>query len=127
MEKPHKRLEAWKGSLELALSVYKLTDGFPREERFCLVDQTRRAVLSIPSNIAEGAARNTRKEFINFLHMAQGSLSELDTQMEVARRLGYLSEQDWKVLDSQMILIDKMLSGLIRSLRAKRDTTSGTV
>jgi len=64
--------------------------------------------------MAEGAARQTRKEFVNFLHMAQGSLSELDTQVEIARRVGYLDEKDWETLDIEAERIDKMISGLIR-------------
>lgn len=101
-------------AVELVRDVYRVTDSFPAREIYSLTDQIRRAAVSIPSNIAEGAARNTKKEFINYLHMAQGSLSELDTQFEIARRLGYLSLQNWAKLDEQMERIDKMLSGLIR-------------
>ncbi|MGQ0811284.1 MAG: four helix bundle protein [Nitrospiraceae bacterium] len=90
----------------------------PKEERYGLTDQIRRAVSSVPSNIAEGAGRQTRKEFINYLHMAQGSLSELDTQVELARRLGYLEQESWASFDGQFERIDKMLSGLIRHQRA---------
>lgn len=70
MEKPHKRLDAWNAAINLVLTIYRITDGFPKEERFSLTDQMRRAALSIPSNIAEGAARQTKKEFINYLHIA---------------------------------------------------------
>jgi len=80
MEKPHKRLDAWKLSMDLVIDVYQTTDRFPSQEKYGLTDQIRRATISIPSNIAEGAARQTKKEFTNYLHMAQGSLSELDTQ-----------------------------------------------
>ena len=93
MEKPHKRLDAWKLSMDLAIDVYRETDKFPNRERFSLSDQMRRATVSVPSNIAEGAARQTRREFTNYLHIAQGSLSELDTQFEIARRLGYVDER----------------------------------
>lgn len=117
MEKPHKKLDVWKMSMELVVEVYKATEKFPHEERYSLTDQIRRAVVSIPSNIAEGAGRNTKKEFINFLHVSQASLSELDTQLEIAVRLGYLTSKDIKELDEIMIRIDKMLSGLIRSQR----------
>ncbi|MGH7148411.1 MAG: four helix bundle protein [Nitrospiraceae bacterium] len=88
---------------------------FRRKKRYSLTDQIRRAVSSVPGNVAEGAARQTKKEFINYLHMAQGSLSELDTHLELSRRLGYLAQESWASLDKQVERIDKMLSGLIRS------------
>jgi len=100
--------------MELVTLVYKATDKFPREELFNLTGQVRRAAISIPSNIAEGAARQTKKEFANYLHIAQGSLSELDTQLELARRLNYLDEHAWFGLDEHMERVDKMISGLIR-------------
>lgn len=77
----------------------------------------RRSAISIPSNISEGAARQTKKEFIQFLHMAQGSLSELDTHLEISIRLGYIMETSLKELSDLMNSIDKMLTGLIKSLR----------
>ncbi len=119
MEKPHKKLEAWKQSMDLVIDIYRTTESFPSQEIYGLTNQIRRAAVSIPSNIAEGAARQTKKEFSNYLHMAQGSLSELDTQIELARRLGYLNDGDWKVLDRQMERIDKMISGLIKHLNQK--------
>jgi len=119
MDKPHKKLDLWRAAMELAVTIYQVTDSFPREERYGLIDQVRRASSSVPSNIAEGAARQTRKEFINYLHMAQGSLSELDTHLELARRLGYLVQDSWAALDEQVERIDKMLSGLIRHQRRK--------
>jgi four helix bundle protein len=79
MDKSHKKLDLWNAAMELAVAIYQVTDSFPREERYSLTDQIRRAVSSVPSNVAEGAGRQTKKEFINYLHMAQGSLSELDT------------------------------------------------
>ena len=114
MEKPHKKLDVWKLSMDLAVRSYQATEAFPREERFSLTDQIRRSAVSIPSNIAEGAARQTKKEFANYLHIAQGSLSELDTLLELASRLEYLSLQEWDALNPEMERVDKMLSGLIR-------------
>jgi four helix bundle protein len=114
------RDDAWNAAIDLVLAIYRITDGFPKEERFSLTDQMRRAALSIPSNIAEGAARQTKKEFINYLHIAQGSLSQLDMQMELAKRLGYLVQESWARLDGQIERIDKMLSGLIRHLRSSK-------
>lgn len=98
--------------------VYKETAAFPSAERFSLTDQVRCAAVSIPSNIAEGAARNTKKEFVNLLHISQGSLSEMDTQLEPARSLGYLDTVAWNGLDETMARVDKMLTGLIRSQKA---------
>ena len=119
MEKPHKKLEAWKQSMDLVIEIYRTTENFPSQEIYGLTNQIRRAAVSIPSNIAEGAARQTKKEFSNYLHMAQGSLSELDTQVELARRLGYLDAKSWSTLDTRMEQIDKMISGLIRHLSNK--------
>ena len=121
LEKPHKKLDVWRISMDLVTEVYKVTDKFPKEEKFSLADQIHRSAISIPSNIAEGAARNTKKEFVNFLHIAQGSLSELDTQIELAKRLKYIEEQSWKELDIMMERIDKMLTGLIRSQKSPND------
>jgi four helix bundle protein len=114
MDKPHKKLDLWNTAMELAVLVYEVTDSFPKAERYSLTDQVRRAVASVPSNIAEGAGRQTKKEFINYLHMAQGSLSELDTHLEPAKRLRYLAQDNWATIDGRMERIDKMLSGLIR-------------
>ena len=114
MNKPHKKLNVWKSAVDLVTEIYHATDAFPAHEIYSLTNQIRRAAISVPSNIAEGAARHTKKEFVNYLHMAQGSLSELDTQSEIARRLGYLSENHWINIDAQMEQVDKMLSGLIR-------------
>lgn len=116
MDKPHKKLDVWKASMELAKVVYKVTATFPVDERFGLVSQMRRAVISIPSNISEGAARQGKAEFKNFLSIAQGSLSELDTQLELAKELEYISSSKLEEISVTLIRIDKMLTGLIRSL-----------
>ena len=121
LEKPHKKLDVWRMSMDLVTQVYKVTDKFPKEEKFSLADQIPRSAISVPSNIAEGAARNTKKEFVNFLHIAQGSLSELDTQIELANRLKCIQEEIWKDLDITMESIDKMLTGLIRSQKSPND------
>jgi len=117
MEKPHKKLDVWKLAIELVLDVYGVIKTFPMEEKYNLTDQLRRAVVSIPSNIAEGAARNTKKEFANFLYIAQGSLSELDTQLEIAFKLGYIKSNDFENLELKMDRIGKMISGLIKALK----------
>lgn len=119
MNKPHKKLDVWTTALDFAQQIYKITERFPAKEQFGIASQIRRATVSIPSNIAEGAARQTKKEFIQFLYVAKGSLSEVDTQMEIAKGLQYLSQPDWATLNGKLERIDRMLSGLIRSLRTK--------
>ena len=117
--KPHKKLEAWKQSMDLVIEIYKASEEFASHEIYGITNQVRRAAVSIPSNIAEGAARQTKKEFTNFLHIAQASLSELDTQIEIASRLGYLDVKSRMGLDEKMEPIDKMITGLIRHLSKK--------
>ena len=117
MEKPHKNLDAWKLGVEVVRRVYELTAGFPKKEDFVLTAQLRRSAVSIPSNVAEGAGRRTNKEFINFLHIAQGSLSELDTQLDIALGLGYLSREDRVAVDDLLTRLDQVITGLIRSLK----------
>lgn len=85
-----------------------------------MTSQMRRCAVSIPSNIAEGAARNTHKEFINFLHIAQGSLAELDTQLEIALRLVFINRESWTDINTKLMEEDKMLSGLIHSIKDKK-------
>jgi len=90
--KSHRDLIVWQRALELCTAIYKTTAGFPGEEKFGLVSQMRRAAVSIPSNIAEGHGRLTTSEYRHFLGIARGSLKELETQILIARRLGYLDE-----------------------------------
>jgi four helix bundle protein len=104
------KLEAWKQSMDLVIEIYRTTGNFPNQEIYGSTNQIRRATVSIPSNIAEGAARQTKKEFSNYLHMAQESLSELDTQIELARRLGYLDQETFRMLDERLERIDKMIT-----------------
>lgn len=117
LEKPHKNLDVWKKSIDLVQRIYELTKTFPKIEDFGLTNQMRRALISLPANISEGAARQTKKEFIQFLHMAQGSLSELDTHLEIALRVDYLKEIALQEVSILMNDIDKMLTGLIKSLK----------
>ena len=115
--KPHKKLDVWNKAIDFTVEIYKHTEIFPKSEIYGLIGQMRRAAVSIPSNIAEGAARQTKKEFINYLHMAQGSLSELDTQLVIASRLEYLSLDIYKGIEDRIETISKMLTGLIKSLK----------
>ena len=117
MDKPHKKLKVWQLGMEIVMDVYKLTESFPEGEKYGLTSQMRRCAVSIPSNIAEGAARNTNKEFVNFLHIAQGSLAELETQLEISLRLKLIGKDFWVVIDSKLLEEDKMMSGLILSIK----------
>ena len=119
MEKPHKKLDVWKVSIELTIKIYQITKKLPSFEKFGLISQMRRAAISIPCNISEGSARQGKKEFRNFLSIAQGSLSELDTQIEIAHLLDYMNNDEFKELDGLLIRIDKMLTNFIRSLSKK--------
>jgi four helix bundle protein len=119
MEKPHKKLDAWKESINLVMLVYELTRQFPKNEIFGLISQLRRAVISIPGNIAEGAARQTRREFVQFLYIARGSLSEVDTYIEIAQRLGYIERGAIAMVEKKLVDVDKIITGLIQSLKRK--------
>lgn len=117
MKRPHTDLKLWQEAMRLAEEVYALTDTFPKTETYGLVSQTRRAGISVPSNIAEGAARGSKKEFIQFLMIARGSLSELDTQLELARRLGFIARETSvrKQIDDVFGLLNGLLNSLKRS------------
>ena len=117
--KPHKKLDVWKNSIELTVDIYRFTNNFPKEEIYGVTNQMRRAAVSIPSNIAEGAARQTKKEFINFLHIAQGSLSELDTQLIITKRLDFISDKIYTEMADKIETISKMITGLIKSLKCE--------
>jgi len=114
----HKDLDVWKKSLDLVENIYNITKDFPKEEIYALTTQMRRSVISIPSNIAEGAARNHNKEFIQFLYIALGSSTELETQVIIAERLGYLKNVNDFFRDIESI--KKMLIGLINFLKKKK-------
>ena len=114
--KTHKDLDVWKKSMDLVNNIYLLSNGFPDVEKYGLTNQIRRCAVSIPFNIAEGAARNTEKEFIQFCYIAMGSLSELETQLMIAERLNY--GQYFDILE-QLVEIRKMLLGLIKHLKLK--------
>jgi four helix bundle protein len=116
MEKPHKKLIAWQKCMDLVVLVYETTQRFPKEETYGLVSQMRRASVSAPSNIAEGAAGRSKDQFKNFLGIAIGSLNELNTQLEISLRIGYLKKDDH---DRTQKLLDECLAvtyGLKRSL-----------
>jgi len=111
----HLDLEVWKKSIDLCAAVYSATLSFPASERFGLISQIRRAAVSISSNIAEGAARGSAKDFVRFLYMARGSLAELETQLEIARKCGISNCQS--EIRAPAMLVGRLLNGLIRSLQ----------
>jgi four helix bundle protein len=114
-------LVVWKKSIELALSVYRLTAQFPDVERFGLTNQMRRAAVSISSNIAEGVGRATNGEFLQFLGIARGSNFELESQCVIARGLGFGKQQDLQEAEKLSNEVGRLLSLLIKSLHAKKE------
>ena len=115
----YKELDVWKKSMDLVEICYNVSTQFPKEELYCLTNQLRRAVISIPSNIAEGQSRWSTKEFLRFLSIAKGSLSELETQLILAQRLKYISEEKLIEVIELTNEIGKMISGLRKSLLKK--------
>ena len=113
----HKDLEVYKHSLDLVEQIYQLTASFPSSENFGLTSQLRRAAVSLPSNIAEGSSRGSTKDFIRFLNMASGSLAEIETQLIIAERIGYITFAE--DLKTSIITIRKMLFRLKQSLSKK--------
>lgn len=110
-------LDVWKRSIDFVEKVYSISRLFPKEEVYGLTSQIRRAAVSIPSNIAEGSSRNGTKEFIQFLYVALGSASEVETQLIIAKRLGFVDEIE--MIMQEIIMIKKMLNGLISHLKGK--------
>lgn len=120
----YKDLVAWQKSMVLVTEVYKASQKFPKEELFGLMSQIRRAAVSVPSNIAEGHARSSKKEFQYFLSNARGSLAELETQLTIAYQLAYINEITINQLLDQLWEVGRILNGLLSSL--KRSSTSLT-
>lgn len=115
MARPHQKLDAWQEAIRLVKVTYLVTQSFPKVELYGLTAQMRRAAVSIPSNLAEGAARASKKEFAQFISIAMGSLSELETQMIIASELGYLSQEH--EIFAHMEHVGKLFSGLYRSVK----------
>jgi four helix bundle protein len=115
----HKQLEVWKNSIGLVKAVYQQTSGFPKEELFCLTNQIRRAAISVPANISEGSARMYSREFIYYLRISFGSLSELETLLIIASELGYMEKKNYEGLHNQIKLITVQLSRLISAIGKK--------
>ena len=115
----YRDLLVWKKSVELCVHVYELCSSFPKNELYGIADQIKRASVSVPSNIAEGQARERSKEFLRFLSIANGSLAELDTQRVIAERLCFLSRDESSDLDRRITEVRKMLYALMRSLKTE--------
>ena len=118
--KTHKDLDVWRASVDLARDVYIVTKSFPKEEQFGLIAQMRRGAVSIASNIAEGAARQSTKEFVHFLLVAVGSSSELDTQMDIAKVTEMCDPTQLEEVQESLTRVTMMLRGLIRSLKSNQ-------
>jgi len=118
-EKPHRNLVAWQKAMDLVTEIYQATGSFPKEGMFGLTSQIRRVAVSVPSNIAEGAADRTAQQFSNFLSNAIGSLNEIDTQLDLGYRLGYLNKESYDHLYEVMDECLALTYGLRKSLKVR--------
>ena len=118
--KSHRDLKVWQISLDVTEALYRITAGWPKHEQFGLVSQVRRAAVSVPANIAEGAGRRTPGEFMHFIGIARGSLAELETLLLVAHRLDYLDEPTYRAVQTDLLELGRMATGLLRSLDERR-------
>ena len=122
--KTHKDLLVWKKNIDLVEQIYTFTKQFPKEELYGITNQMRRCAVSIPANIAEGSGRKNKAEFIQFLHIALGSASELETHLIISQRLGFLSSNSYDEIMNALNEIIKMICGLINSLNSLNPTRS---
>ena len=113
----HTKLRAFELADEVAVLIYRVTAGFPKEELYNLTSQLRRAAVSVPSNIVEGCARDSEADYLRFLYIAFGSLREVRYQLDLSRRLGFLISEDGSSAEQKIVETEKVLSGLIRSFR----------
>ncbi|MGA9640791.1 MAG: four helix bundle protein [Terriglobales bacterium] len=117
MADAYRDLIAWRKATQLALEIYRSTQAFPRAEIYGLTSQMRRAAVSIPSNIAEGKGRHSRKEFVQFLFRARGSLLEVETQLYIAHELRYLETSAFQRIQGEAVELGRIPSGLIKSIQ----------
>ncbi len=117
--KHYRELIVWQKAVELVVVIYRITARFPHAEIYGLTSQIRRAAISIPSNIAEGQGRNTTRDFIHFLSIAHGSLKEMETQVIISQRLGYIEEKETSTIIESTNEIGRLLSGLSKALKKK--------
>lgn len=119
MLKNYKELKVWQKSYQVGLEIYRITKGFPNEEKYGLTSQIRRAAVSVPSNIAEGYGRKTTPEYIQALYVAYGSNCELETQTLLSGDLGYIKNDEMKKIQMDIEEVERMLKALIKSLENK--------
>jgi four helix bundle protein len=122
--KSYRELLVWQKGIDLVVIAYKATAGFPKSETYGLISQIRRAATSIPANIAEGYGRGTRKEYLQFVMVAQGSLKELETHFIVSEKLSYLTASQAARLLTQTDELGRMMGSLIRKLKASSSATT---
>jgi four helix bundle protein len=122
--KGFRTLNAWKKAYELTLDIYRLSKSFPREETYALTSQLLRAAVSVPANIAEGYERNHRKEYLQFLFIAKGSLGEVETYLLLAKDLGYMTENEYSTANTIREETARIIKGLIRALESERRVAS---
>lgn len=115
----HRDLRVWQQSIDFVSSIYLMTRSLPKEELFGLVSQMRRAAVSVPSNIAEGYARGTDKEKIHFLRILSGSMSELETQLTLCLKLGYISQEEYNTTSEKLVSVWKQLNALISVIKKR--------
>ncbi|MDX2027147.1 MAG: four helix bundle protein [Alphaproteobacteria bacterium] len=119
----YKDLEVWQKSMDMVTAVYQVTKEFPKDELYTLTNQIRRSAISVPSNIAEGRGKRSTGDYIRFLNIAYGSISELETQLIISKNLGYVSSGKLDSLFTDINRIGRMLNGLISSLEGKQTTS----
>lgn len=114
--RPHKKLMVWQNAINLVVSLYKIAKELPREEEFGLKVQLRRAAVSVPANIAEGLTRRSNKDKLHFLNIANASLSEIDTHLEIIFKLDMITKQQYEQTENEIVNVQKLLCGLNRSI-----------
>ena len=119
----YKDLIVWQKSIELVTTIYSLTKNFPSEEKFGIVNQLNRAVVSIPSNIAEGWGRESSKNYLQFLRISRGSLMEVETLILISKNLNYINEENFKTISDKIEEVGKILQGLIKSMQQRITVT----
>ena len=122
MAESFRDLIAWQKAMTLVTEVYRATETFPDRERYGLTNQVRRAAVGIASNIAEGKGRLSKKEFVQFLAKARGSLCEVPTQLEIGMRLGYLATVDFELLEDHARELGRVLNGLMKTIRVSPES-----
>ena len=123
MARDFKNIKAWQYADDLAVLVYSKTKSFPKEELYGLTSQLRRAVVSVPTNIAEGASREHKKEYLHFLYVARGSIAEAEYLLHLSRRIGYLKDDEYRQVEDLRKEAAKTLQGLINSVKKEANKT----